>query len=1020
MNLATWSIRNPIPNILLFAFLTLFGLWGFHKLNIQNFPDMDYPAVMAIIELPGTAPAQLETEVARKVEDSMASLPGLRNLWTTITEGRVAITAEFVMSKSLADAQLDVKDAVERVRGLLPDDILEPQVKKIDEGPGGPILTYALWNPNLDEEALSWFTDDVVSHAVMSVQGVTNFVRLGGGTREVRVTVDPVQMNALGVTAADVSRALRQVQREASGGRGELGGTEQGVRTIATVQRAQDLAALPIVLTDGRSLRLDQVATVEDTLAERKQTVLINGTPAVAFQISRVKGYDEHTIATRIEQVMQELEQAHPGLETKLVRSVVKNTMRQYGASMQMLIEGAILAVLVIWWFLRDWRATILGAVALPLSIIPAFAVMYLADYSLNTVTLLGLAVVVGILVDDAVVEVENIARHLHQGKPVWDATVDAVNEIALAVVATTFTLVAVFLPTALMTGVAGLVFKQFGWTVVAAVLASLAVARLVTPMMAIWVLKGGHREPPDGWLMRTYLRTLKWCLHHRKTTLLAAVLIFCGSLSLIPLMSTSFIPPEDNGFVVINMELAPGTTLESSVATAEQIAQAVEDIPWIETVFTSIGNPPVLPNVIDTGGEVRKGTVSLILTSGDRPSQQEIEAMIRPRLQNIPGVRTSIGAGFAGEKMEILLVSQNSAALKNAAREMERELRSLPYFSAVQSTAALEQAEITIRPNPVLAAERGVSTQAIADTVRIALAGDFDIALSKLNLDNRQVDIRVQVPVELREDLTAIGNLRVPGRHGLVPLSSIADLSVESSPSLINRFNRQRQVTLKVDLGGFPLGEAARIRDNLESAKALPPSVKMVDAGDAEFLAEMMDSFGLALGSGILLIYAVLVLLFKEWFQPITILSALPLSIGGAFVALLMGNYGLSLPAFIGLIMLMGIVTKNSILLVDFAVVAQRDHGMNMFDALMDACRKRARPILMTTVAMIAGLLPLALGIGGTSSFRTPMAVSVIGGLVTSTLLSLLIVPVVYIYVSRLTQKLQNLVLRHDAQLEH
>ena len=456
--------------------------------------------------------------------------------------------------------------------------------------------------------------------------------------------------------------------------------------------------------------------------------------------------------------------------------------------------------------------------------------------------------------------------------------------------------------------------------------------------MMAIWILKAGHREPPEGVLMRTYLRSLQWCLRHRKTTVLASILFFAGSLSMIPLMPTSFIPAEDNGFVVINMELPPGSNLEASLATADEITRVLEGIPGIETVFTSIGNKPVLPNVLSGPGEPRKGSISLILTSEDRPSQQEIERMIRPRLQSIAGARLSIGAGFTGEKMEILLVSQNIAALKNTAHNVERELRALPHFSGVQSTAALEQAEVTIRPNAALAAERGVSTQAIADTVRIALAGDFDIALSKLNLDNRQLDIRVQVPVELRQNLEAIGNLRVPGRYGLVPLASIAELSVESGPSQINRFNRQRQIAITIDLGGYPLGAAAKARDSLHAVKTMPPSVKLVDAGDAEFLAEMVESFGTALVSGVLLIYAVLVLLFKDWFQPITILSALPLSIGGAFIALLVGNFGLSLPAFIGLIMLMGIVTKNSILLVDFAVIAQRDLGLSMHDALIDA----------------------------------------------------------------------------------
>lgn len=1004
MNFATWSVRNPIPNILLFFFLTLAGLWGFHRLDIQNFPDLDYPMVTVVLTQPGAAPAQLETEVARKVEDSMATLQGLRHLRTSITDGRVSITAEFELERALSEALIDVKDAVDRVRNNLPADVEEPQVNKITSGPGGPILTYALSHPDMNEEALSWFTDDVVAHAVMSVPGATQFTRIGGVTREVQITVDPVQMNALGVTAADVSRALKRVQQDASGGRGQLGGSEQGVRTLATVKRAEDLAALPLSLADGRALRLDQVAHVQDSVAERQQIALIDGEPSVGFEISRTKGYDEKQIAEQMARVITDLERQHPGLKTRLVRSVVDVTLKQYSGSMHMLIEGAILAVVVIWWFLRDWRATVLGAVALPLSIIPAFAVMSLAGFSLNTITLLGLAVVVGILVDDAVVEVENIARHQQSGQPIREATLNAVNEIALAVIATTATLVAVFLPTAFMSGISGLVFKQFGWTVVTAVLASLLVARLVTPMMAVWLLKQRPHQEHEGPIMRLYMRCIQWCLHHRKTTLLGAVLFFAGSLALIPLLSTSFIPAEDYGSVVINMELPPGSNLDASLATARDISATLGDIPGVATVFTSLGFSRLTARSPNATGEVRKGTVTLVLTpQGSRPTQQDIEALIRPRLEQVPGARLSIGAGNAGEKLQVMLTGQNAATLKNAARQVERELRALPHFSGVTSTAALEQAEVTIRPHAAQAAERGVSTQAIADTVRIALAGDFSAALSKLNLDNRQIDIRVQVPHRLRQDLQAIGNLRVPGRQGLVPLSSIADLAVESGPSQIDRYNRQRQITISVDLGGFPLGDAANIRDRLDSVKNLPPDVKLIDAGDAEILREMLGSFGLALFTGVLLIYAVLVLLFRDWFQPITILSALPLSIGGAFVVMLLGHYDLGLPTFIGLIMLLGIVTKNSILLVDFAVNALRQGDLSLHDALIDACRKRARPILMTTVAMVAGLLPLALGIGGASAFRTPMAVAVIGGLITSTALSLLVVPVVFVYVTRL-----------------
>ncbi|HET8707423.1 MAG TPA: efflux RND transporter permease subunit, partial [Pseudomonadales bacterium] len=626
--------------------------------------------------------------------------------------------------------------------------------------------------------------------------------------------------------------------------------------------------------------------------------------------------------------------------------------------------------------------------------------------------TLLALAVVVGILVDDAVVEVENIARHLNMGKSPMQATLDAVNEIALAVIATTFTLVAVFAPMAFMTGVPGKVFKQFGWSLVAAVLFSLLVARMLTPMMATWLLKAGHVEPPESRLMRLYIRSVDWCLRHRKTTLLGGIGFFIASLGLTPFIPTSFLPPDDQGAITINMELPPGASLSASLATAEEIRKAVAGVKGVQSVFTTVGNAQFVEGAAgDMAGEVNRGNVVLILTPREqRQGQKAIESEIRPRLEQVAGARLSIGAGDRGERLQIVLASQDLAALKASAQAIERELRDrVPQLSSITSSASLDRAEVTVRPDAALAAERGVNTQMIGETLRIALAGDFESALSKLNLDNRQIDIRVQVPAAYRRDLDAIGNLRIPGKEGLVTLSSIATLSLESGPSQIKRFDRSRQVTINADLGGFAIGEAIKARDALPAVKALPPNVQLIDGEDAEVMKEMMGQFNMALVMGVMLIYTVLVLLFKNWFQPITILSALPLSIGGAFVALLITRYPLGMSALIGILMLLGIVTKNSILLVDFAVKAQREMNMPLHDALIDACRKRARPIMMTTVAMMAGLAPLAFGFSGDSEFRQPMAIAVTGGLVTSTALSLLLVPVVFVYISRLQNWLES-----------
>jgi len=1013
MTFATWSIRNPIPAILIFGLLTLAGLWGFNRLNIQSFPDLDVPTIIVSLRLPGASPSQLETEVVRKVEDSLATVNGLKHIYTNIMDGAVQMVVEFVLERPLSDALIDVKDAIDRVRMNLPPDLEQPQISKVTVGPGGPTLTYAIASTSRTEEELSWFVDDTLAKTLLGIRGVGEFSRVGGVQREVQIIVNYEQLNALNVAIADVSRALKRVQQEASGGRGQLGNAEQGVRTIATVQKASDLAALPIPLNNGKFIRLDQVATVKDTIVERTQAALLDGKPAIGFQIFRTKGFDETRIAQKAIQTLEDIKKNNPDLDIQLVRSSVTQTLKKYHDSMEMMYEGAILTILVIWWFLRDWRTTLIGAIALPLSIIPTFGFMYLAGFSLNTITLLALSVVVGILVDDAIVEVENISRHLHQGKSVRQATVDAVNEIALAVLATTATLVMVFLPTAFMSGIPGLVFKQFGWTMVVAVLVSLLVARLITPMMAAWMLKENPlfqhiEEEKEGFIMRGYLRMAGWCLNHRKITLLIGILFFIGSLAMIPHLPKGFIPPTDEGFTTISMELPAGSNLATTLSIAEETREIIKQNQYVKRIFLMAGTPQAAGRGMMMAGEVRRASmVVLFIDQGSRPKQRDIENQLRSELQKIAGARFTMGGGGPGEKVQIILSSYDAQILKASAQAVERDMRNnLTYLGGLSSTASLERAEIIIKPNPTLAAERGVTTQAIAETLRVALSGDFSVALAKLNLDQRQIDIRVQFNESIRKNLNAISSLRVTGKNGLVPLSSIADISIGSGPLQIDRYDRKRQVTISADLGGYPLGDALAASKKLPAIQELPSSVKLVEVGDAEIMVEMFTGFAGALLTGILCVYCVLVLLFKDWFQPVTILSAVPLSVGGAFIALLIGRGEIGLPALIGLVMLLGIVTKNSILLVDFAVVGMKEHGLSQTDALIDACRKRARPIMMTTIAMVAGMLPLSMGLGGDGSFRQPMGIAVIGGLITSTALSLLIVPVVFSYIDNLFHK--------------
>ncbi|WP_218569559.1 MULTISPECIES: efflux RND transporter permease subunit [Gammaproteobacteria] len=998
MNFATWSLRNPIPAVLLFMLLTLAGLYGFRQLPIQALPDMDLPSVNVTLSQPGAAPAQLETEVARKVEDSIATLSGLRHTRTTITDGQVHIQAEFELEKPLSDALIETKDAVDRVRSDLPTDLLQPAVSAQTVS-SSPILTYSVSSETMDEVALSWFVDDTLSKTLFNVPGVGGVKRLGGVQREIRVDVDPVQMNALGVTAADVSRALRRTQQDSSGGRGQLGGEEQSLRTVATVRRADELRAMPVILATGGKVRLDQVASVHDTAAERSQAALLDGKPVIGFSIQRTKGFDETRIAEGVAEALQQLQAEHTSLRITPISGSVAYTLEQFQGSMAMLYEGALLAVLVVWLFLRDWRATLVAASALPLSILPAFAAMWWLGYSLNTLTLLALAVVVGILVDDAIVEVENIERHRRMGKPIMQATADAVNEIALAVIATTATLVVVFVPTTLMGGVPGLFFKQFGWTAVIAVLASLMVARLITPIMAAKLLKPGTHaaNEQDGPLMRRYLRVVDWSLHHRGKTMAAAAAFFVGSMALLPFIPTGLVPPSDRGFTTVTLELAPGSALNDTVATAERVRAVVGQLPGVRSVFTTAG-------AADSGSDaqvsdVRKGELTLVLTDRkERAVQSEIEQTVRDALEKIPGARFTVGGG-SGEQLQMILASDNAGALRTAVDAFTRELRAAG-LSGVRSTASLERPEIVVRPDLNRAAEHGVSSAAIGELMRTATSGDFDSQLSKLNLDNRQIGIRVRVPDSVRQDIAALSGLRVASRDGMVPLSSVATFAVESGPAQIDRYDRQRYVTVTADLGARSLGETLAIASALPAVQNMAPGVSLMQAGDAEVAAELSSGLALAIVTGILCMFCVLILLFKDFFQPITILSAIPLSLGGAFIALLLVGSELDVPSMIGLVMLMGIVTKNSILLVEYAVLARTEHGLSVIDALLDACHKRARPIVMTTVAMIAGMLPIALGFGADASFRQPMAIAVIGGLITSTLLSLVIVPAVFSYV--------------------
>jgi len=1006
------SIRKPIPPIIIFMLLAFAGLLGFHKLGINQFPDVDIPVVTVAISQSGAAPAELETQVTRIVENAVATVGDVSHITSTISDGVSSTAVEFQFGKDIDRAVNDVRDAVTRVRGDLPGDINEPVITRMTTS-GGPMQTFTVKGAGKTPAELSWFVDNEVAKSLLTVPGVGQVRRVGGVDREIRIVLQPGRLNAYGITAAEVSRQLRAVNVNVPGGKAQVGGQEQSIRTLGGTSSVDTLRAMQITLRDGRSLRLADLGEVVDGTADAVQDAFVDGERVVAFQVIRGIGSSSVDVAQAVEHAVAKLQSEHPQVQLALFSSTVEFTKESYDASIEALVLGALLAVVVVWCFLREWRATLISAIAMPLSVIPTFFFMSWLGFTLNLITLLGLSLVVGILVDDAIVEVENIVRHMRMGKTPMQAALDAADEIGLAVVATTLAIVAVFVPVSFMSGVPGQFFRQFGVSVAIAVVISLLVARMITPVMGAYWLKPHHVVEHEGPVMRAYLRVVRWGLAHRKLTLLSGVLLFAGSVALVPLLPNGFIPASDRSQSTINFELAPGASIEQTTAVAAQAREVLMRRAEVRRILTTIGNGAQTDAMgSSASGEVRAGSlvVSLVPPGQRKLSQRAFEKSVQVDLQAIPGLRFRFGGGESGETLDVILVGDNPKTLDQAAERVERELRGIPGVGNPAATSGLRRPEVLVKPDLARAADLGVTVSDIATTVRVATIGDTSAQLPKFHLDERSLSIRTQLATAARGELDTLRLLRVPTADGRsVTLDTVAQLEMGSGAAQITRFDRRRSVSIKADVAGAPLGEINEAIAALPAVRQLPSDVKRAEYGDTERMNQLFEDFGIAMGAGVLLVYCVLVLLFHDFAQPLTIMAALPLSVGGALGLLLVSGEAMSLPATIGILMLMGIVTKNSILLVEYALVALHK-GASRREAMLDACSKRAQPIIMTTVAMGAGMLPIALKIGADADFRAPMAIAVLGGLITSTVLSLVYVPVVFTYVDDLKRWLINL----------
>ena len=996
MNFSAWSIRNPLATILLFILLTLGGSHAFNVMKIQQFPDLDFPVVMVTVTLPGAAPPQLETDIAKKVESQVASIDGVKKIRGVLQTGVSTTIIEFRLEKDLQEALDEVRSAIGEIRSDLPADANEPVIGKIGTS-GLPLLTFSVSARDMDVLALSWFVDDKLNRRLTAIPGVGSVDRIGGEARTVEVLPDPVKLQGLGLTITELQQQLFALQRDAAGGEAQVGDGKQTIRALGALSYAPALAELQI-RTAGGAYRLGDLATIRDGAAEADSLALYDGETVVAFSITRSRGASEVGVAHAVEAELARIQADYPQMKIAKVYDRATPVEDDYHSSLDMLLEGGLLAVLVVFIFLRNWRATLVAAIALPLSVIPAFLVMWLLGFTLNIISLLALSLVIGVLVDDAIVEIENIIRHLRGGKSPYDAAMEAADEIGLAVIATTFTLIGVFLPTAFMGSVIGQFFRQFGWTAAIAVFFSLVVARLVTPMMSAYILRPEpqHAARGDGPLMRAYLAVVALVLRWRWTTLALTIVLFAVSLGWARHLPSAFMPDDDMDQTRVTIELTPDAVLHDTLAVSEQVRRAIADIDGIEHILSTIGEQTRVIGSI--GGKARnRASLDIVLAPrGSRPDKTHIEQEITRRLENIPGARFSVGLSNGGEPGYIVsLTSDNPRLLEETAQALMHDIRALPNAGTVSSTRSLAREELRITPDALHMADHGVTTAQIADTLRIATQGDYEQRLAKLNLDSRQLPIVVRLPEAARADLATLEDLIISGD---TRVGDVARLAFSGGPATITRFDRAREIRITTQVGSGSLGELVEAVQNTPTLQNLPPAVRTLDEGQAEMMKELFGGFVLAMGVGIFCIYAILVLLFHRVLQPFTILMALPLSIGGAFAGLIILGDGINMASMIGFIMLMGIASKNSILLVDYSIIAEKRDGLPRHAAIIDACHKRARPIIMTSVAMGAGMTPLMLGWGkGDPTFSQPMAAAVISGLVTSTLLSLVVIPVVY-----------------------
>ncbi|MGH1368542.1 MAG: efflux RND transporter permease subunit [Maritimibacter sp.] len=1022
MFLTKISVNQPVFATMIMVAMMVVGLFSYSRLPVEQFPDVDFPIVVVVASYPGASPEAVEGDIIEPIEDGVSTLAGIENVTSIARTGSAMVLIEFSLDVDGPTATQDVRDKMSSVTPLLPEAANDPQILRFDPA-ASPIISIGIRSPTLDAGALATITEEVISKRIANLPGVGQASVVGARPREVHIEIDASRQTALGVGISEVAQAVASDNQDVPAGAVSNNAQSRTVQIEGRLDSIRDFEDIIVARRAGQPIRLGDLAIVGTQLAEKSSLAMLNGEEALAIDVIKTQGANTVAVAEEVTHMVEKLN-ADPQLEAlniEILRNNATPVIESFHSVQSMMIEGAALAVVIVFLFLNSWRSTVITGLTLPISIIGTMTAIYLLGFTLNMMTLLALSLAVGILIDDAIVVRENIMRHLHMGKSHFRAALDGTNEIGLAVLATTLSIVAVFMPVAFMDGIVGKFFLQFGITVSVAVIISLFVSFTLDPMMSsVWYDPAADKDAKRGflgrqigkfehffdWLGQQYAKLLKKALKYRKTTLGLVLSALIGSFSLFPMIGGEFVPPADTGELQVDMSLPVGTSIER---TAEKITQVDT---FLRANFPEIEGTYATVNSGTTSGDNNATIIARLVPKSERSrSPQELTSPIRNALNAIVGAKFTVGAaggmGPVEAPVQIAISGADLGVLERLAGDLRDEMNTIEGLVDVKTSLDDAQPTLGIIVDRDAAFDLGVSINLVGTTLSSMLEGQTVSEWTSPRGDS--FDVVVRLPRESRNDPAALGALPLAqsgatGASGTIRLDQVAQVVPSEGPGEINRKNRTRavNVTSNLESGVRPGDVTAAIQEKMD-ALALPFGYEATTGGDAEQMADTMFAAVAALGLAVIFIYIVLASQFASFLQPFAIMTSLPLSLIGVLGGLLIFDSTLNIFSIIGFIMLMGLVTKNAILLVDYANQQVREEGMNRYDALVSAGTTRFRPIVMTTLAMIFGMLPLALNLHGGSGQNASMAHAVIGGLISSSILTLVVVPVMVLYTDRL-----------------